>query len=461
MRYLLFIFSITLFISCNKQEEDIKNYALLNGKVINHSENIIKLRDIDNKIIKEIEISTDGSFNDTLENIVTGYYRISLDKESSTIFLSPGTDISVNLDYQQFDETLIFEGNGSAENNYLSATYLKNENMGDTLTYAYLGSLDEASFIKTALDLKTKQLAFMTSQLGISEEFKELEEANLLYTWANRMQNYEAQRRYVSGDEEFKVSDEFNTFNEGLRLDDQSLANLSSYRNYLQNYYGAQIASDENLSKDYSLNYIKLIAKEVENEALRNSLLYANAQYGITFTSEVQPYYDIFMASSSNEEHKKEITEKYEKLIKVAAGKPSPKFINYENIDGTTTSLDDLKGKFVYVDVWATWCGPCKREIPHLKEITEAYKNKEIAFVSMSIDNPKDHDKWEQMVAEENLKGIQIFAPNAWESDFVQDYSILGIPRFILIDKEGNIVNANAPRPSQEELTELLNSLNI
>jgi hypothetical protein len=79
----------------------------------------------------------------------------------------------------------------------------------------------------------------------------------------------------------------------------------------------------------------------------------------------------------------------------------------------------------------------------------------------MSIDNHKDHDKWREMVAEENLKGVQIFAPNAWESDFVQDYSILGIPRFILIDKNGMIVNSNAPRPSSEELPELLNSLNI
>lgn len=461
MRYLLFFLSITLLISCTKQEEQVKNFAVLDGKVINHSESIIKIRDIDNKTVKEINILEDGQFRDTLFDLSPGYYRISLDKESSTLFLKPGTEISVNLDYILFDETLKFDGNGSAENNYLSATFLSNEKLGDTLTYKYFGNLDEENFIHKVTDLKEKQLAFLKNQEGLSEEFKKLEEANILYTWANRMQNYEAQKKYVSGDNDFKVSDDFKSFNDQLSLNNSELANLTSYRDYLQNYYSAQIVSDEDLSKDYSLNYMKLIADEVKNESLKNSLLYADAKYGITYTPEVQPYFDVFMAASSNEEHKKDIKEKYDKLVKVSKGQPSPKFENYENYDGTTTSLEDLKGKYVYVDVWATWCGPCKREIPHLKEITEKYKAKDITFVSMSIDNPKDHDKWQEMVAAENLKGVQIFAPNAWESDFVQDYSILGIPRFILIDKNGIIVNSNAPRPSSEELPELLNSLNI
>ncbi len=461
MRYLLFLLSITLLISCNKEKEQGKNFAVLDGKVINHSENIIKIRDIDNNTVKELNILEDGQFRDTLYDLSPGYYRISLDKESSTLFLKPGTEISVNLDYNLFDETLKFEGTGSAENNYLSATYLNNEKLGDTLTYKYFGSLDEENFIKKVSDLKENQLTFLSNQEGLSEEFKKLEESNILYTWANRMQNYEAQKKYVSGDTDFRVSDNFKSFNDQLSLNNNELANLTSYRDYLHNYYSAQIVSDEDLAKDYSLNYIKLIADEVKGESLKNSLLYTDAKYGITYTSDVQPYFDVFMTASTNEEHKKDIKEKYDKLIKVSKGQPSPTFENYENYDGSTISLNDLRGKYVYVDVWATWCGPCKREIPYLKEITEQFKDKDITFVSMSIDNPKDHDKWQEMVAQENLKGVQIFAPNAWESDFVQDYSILGIPRFILIDKDGMIVNSNAPRPSSEELSDLLKSLNI
>ncbi len=150
-------------------------------------------------------------------------------------------------------------------------------------------------------------------------------------------------------------------------------------------------------------------------------------------------------------------------------GKPSPSFDDYMNIDGSKTSLSDLKGKFVYVDVWATWCGPCKAEIPSLKKVEEAYHGKNIAFVSMSIDDDRSHggswekaeENWRAMVADKELKGIQIFAPKGWQSEFVTGFEIRGIPRFILIGPDGNIIDASAPRPSSESLIKLFDEHSI
>jgi len=153
-------------------------------------------------------------------------------------------------------------------------------------------------------------------------------------------------------------------------------------------------------------------------------------------------------------------TMKAEYANKIKKGVESPKF-NYPDTNGKNVSLDDLKGKYVYVDVWATWCGPCKREIPFLKKLDKEYKGKDIAIVSMSIDKMADKEKWLKMVKDENLGGIQIMADKDWNSDFVKAYNIRGIPRFILIDKEGKILDANAPRPSNPNLKELLNSLDI
>ena len=142
-------------------------------------------------------------------------------------------------------------------------------------------------------------------------------------------------------------------------------------------------------------------------------------------------------------------------------GRPSPKFVDYENFAGGKTSLDDLKGKFVYIDVWATWCGPCKAEIPSLKRVETQYHNKNIEFVSISIDKTSDYEKWRAMVSEKELGGIQLFADNEWNSTFIKEFQILGIPRFILIDPKGNIVNSNAPRPSNPELIKLFTELSI
>ena len=132
---------------------------------------------------------------------------------------------------------------------------------------------------------------------------------------------------------------------------------------------------------------------------------------------------------------------------------------NFENFKGGTTKLSQFKGKYVYIDVWATWCGPCKMEIPFLQEVEEEYKNKDIVFVSLSIDKAKDHDKWNEMVAKEALGGIQLIADKDWESDFVKAYGIHSIPRFILIDPQGIVIDADAKRPSNPELKKQLDTL--
>lgn len=153
--------------------------------------------------------------------------------------------------------------------------------------------------------------------------------------------------------------------------------------------------------------------------------------------------------------------------FKPFVGKPSPNFVNYENVKGGTTSLADLKGKYVYIDVWATWCGPCIREIPSLKAIEKEFHDKNIEFVSISVDDGRGFkgdaaaakEGWKKMVAEKDLGGIQIISDKGWKSDFIQGFKINGIPRFILIDPVGNVVNANAPRPSSPKLKEVLNGL--
>jgi thiol-disulfide isomerase/thioredoxin len=149
---------------------------------------------------------------------------------------------------------------------------------------------------------------------------------------------------------------------------------------------------------------------------------------------------------------------KEEQAMQKLNNSPSPTF-NYENHKGGKTKLEDLRGKYVYIDVWATWCAPCRAEIPFLKQVEEKFHGKNIEFVSISVDTKKDYEKWKKFVTEKELGGIQLFADNDWNSDFVKAYGINGIPRFILIDPKGNIVNANADRPSSPALTTLLESL--
>lgn len=137
---------------------------------------------------------------------------------------------------------------------------------------------------------------------------------------------------------------------------------------------------------------------------------------------------------------------------------PSPSF-NYVSISGEKVKLEDLRGKYVYIDVWATWCGPCRGEIPYLARIEEKYHGKNIEFVSISVDEDKDLDKWKKFVTDKKLGGIQLFADKNWYSSFITAYGINSIPRFILINPKGTVVSADAPRPSDLKLQEKLDSL--
>jgi thiol-disulfide isomerase/thioredoxin len=129
----------------------------------------------------------------------------------------------------------------------------------------------------------------------------------------------------------------------------------------------------------------------------------------------------------------------------------SPSF-NYRNYKGGKSKLDDFKGKFVFIDIWATWCGPCVRQIPFLQKLEEKYKDKNIVFVSISIDKQNDIDKWKKMVKEKDLGGVQLLADNDWDSDFIKAFGVKSIPRFILIGPDGVVIKADAERPSNPEL---------
>ena len=126
--------------------------------------------------------------------------------------------------------------------------------------------------------------------------------------------------------------------------------------------------------------------------------------------------------------------------------------------EGKTVSLRDIvgKGRYTYIDFWATWCGPCVKEIPHLERLAKTYgEGSSIRIVSISLD--EDAQKWEQKLAADNPVWAQYRVPKEWQSPCSECYDISGIPRFMLFDKEGRMLKTSAPRPSDENLKDLFN----
>ena len=142
-----------------------------------------------------------------------------------------------------------------------------------------------------------------------------------------------------------------------------------------------------------------------------------------------------------------DIVEKaYQTAASLKPGGLAPDF-TFENESGEMVSLSSFKGKMVYIDAWATWCGPCIREIPALKSFIEGNKSDDVVYMQVSVDQTKDKQKWLSMVAQNEVDAIQLFTGTD-DKGFGKEYMIKSIPRFILIDKDVKIISANAPRPS-------------
>ncbi|WP_424656490.1 TlpA family protein disulfide reductase [Capnocytophaga granulosa] len=447
---------ISLLAACGEKAAEGKvDYAVLSGKVSSvdaKGENQKLLLLQNDEVVKEIPVQADGTFRDTIREIGDNhfYYLVENPAVQTPLYLANGTNMELTLN-EEVGKTMV-SGSQTKQTQYLIE---RNSFINDRINGA-----DSNLFGQKPQEFKENVKAFFAEldkklkAYGFDEEFVKNQEKWTNYKFVEYLTIFPTYHRYTSGDEAI-LPDDFYAERDGIDYDNaEEFRTIDTYRDLVRSKFYTIINNPndaENIKKFISeVNALK-------SDNIRADLAKGTLQLISPSSTVNKEIFDFINKNVTDEKVKEAAKKAYDVATKLTSGSPSPKFSNYENFNGGTTSLDDFKGKVTYIDIWATWCLPCRGEIPALKELEKKFHGKDVAFVSISIDQNKD--EWKEFVKSEDLKGVQLFAENAFESQFIQDYGIRQIPTFIIIDKEGKIVNADAPRPSSNEITGLLEGL--
>ncbi|MEL7147295.1 MAG: hypothetical protein AAFO69_13055, partial [Bacteroidota bacterium] len=199
---------LLLAVACQEQSKPTAEAVILSGKITNYAGNSFSIINRHSVTQAVVTVDSTGIFSDTLQ-LEEGFYRISAKNESHKIYLRPGFQLQMNLDYAQYDETLSYQGEGAAPNNYLAQQYLLQEGFGNLTYYGYYAKLPEDEFLSLTDSLHQLELNLFSNAPIDDERFMIVEENNLKYALAVKIADYQGMRRFVTGDKSFNVSEDY------------------------------------------------------------------------------------------------------------------------------------------------------------------------------------------------------------------------------------------------------------
>ncbi|KAB1063719.1 TlpA family protein disulfide reductase [Salibacter halophilus] len=382
----------------------------------------------------------------------SGMYVFEYNDFEVPIYMQEGKTLNINFNAQSPRESLKFSGSSKKPNVFLKERrnlQSKIQQQANSLLGApdslFLGFLDSA---RKSLD--TNVVEFITNKPSFDKTFLEDEQFTAYYYASNLLLDYIRFHEYRETADELKPSTK--KMLDKIDINNDRAANNKEYLEFVQSAVSLKVNDSlQNIEGKVQPEQIVpvqfyMIEKMLDAPETKSYMSYAIGRQAFMFIGPdiSDSTLTVIRKNITDKAYAKAFDETYTDWQRLTKGKVAPNIKGVDTI-GKEIALSDLSGKPVYIDVWATWCGPCKEEIPSLKKLERKYRD-DIHFLSISIDDNKID--WRSYVEDENLQGIQIHNEKAWKSKFVEEYKIRGIPRFIMIDSEGNIIDANAPRPS-------------
>lgn len=384
---------------------------------------------------------SNGNFSITFKIRKPNYFRVG----RNIIYLSPGDKISAFIDFEN-PEKASFSGNNFQANEYLKKTPFPKGG-------SFLGSGDNIKSsiqktIDTILVLANNRKKELYSHSNIPIEFKSLESARIkadilnslykIYTYFSDIHKVKKDSLLaLKADCEKAISPYIEIY--AKNFINPAFLKLAVYRDIISNIFKEKQTGVNVIDSMKCRDWIKArhLSYQLEGVKEKSQLL--------VFKDEI--------TKIKTTRYRNLLTQKLTTLLKFGNGDSAVDFIALDN-NNVQMHLLDFKGKVIYIDIWATWCGPCLEELPYLDKLKTSFaKNNDIVFLSLSVDDNKE--LWKQNLKKRNAAGLQ------WviSKDKLKQYSVVGIPRVIIINKAFRIEEMNGLSPADSNILNYLNNL--
>lgn len=397
-------------------------------------------------------LDASGCAQVVMKGIDAAYAKVFYGRDFRWIYFEKGDKASISFAGKDFSDTFTFEGDKAAAVEYLHKvrlTALPDED------YA----LEFDQYLEKIRAKEQAAIKLMkANSLSSAGRFAKMEEARIRYSYAAPLLMYPIGHKMMARDMSYAPDEEYYKVIEEYFVENEDWVDVDEYRDFILEAAHVLDAENRNVSDLYprAVAQMRYIADRFSTAKVRDILLHSLAatyvdRYGI---DDIQDLENIYHSYVKDEALLADYASKFDKWDVSKPGKPSPA-LSATDIDGKVWTLEDFRGRYVYIDMWATWCAPCRREVPYLKALAEKFQDAHIVFLGLSVDS--DKAKWENMVRGGDLCGVQLYLGP--RSAFQTAYNVEGIPHFILLDKEGRIVSNDMSKPSSDETAGILESL--
>lgn len=469
---------------CSHEPDKMATITIKSATQPNSAVKLSLIKNLDQLTLVEAE--TDSAGNSSFEVLLNHptIALIQIGKKYGEVYLAPGYKLLIKENGQDYKIPLSFSGEGADVNNYIGWVNSNVEsikwasgkglyeldmnefrNRFDSLKSTinnfhadYLDSVSLSSDLIATLEYK-KAIKFS----AVQQEFKFYKLNDLIYKkWEAHRSGQEYLGDHIEK-ELTKLVDEV-PFDSALMV-----GSYTDYENLLNFYWRNQIylpVAEEFNRSEHPENSIPLLSdariRHADcSDAVRESLLAFNVRfwlghYGIT--PETDSIFSDFKETYHQSKYLATLNDTYDEFLALAPGKAAPGFEGLTP-EGKLVSIESLRGKIVYIDVWATWCRPCIEEIPSSIKLQQKLANEDgIEFLNVSVDSRRSD--WEKFLdGNGSWTGTHIIIEPEKIDSLYKAYKFQGIPAYMLLDQAGNIIDLKASHPSDEELERKIRKL--